>query len=81
MSSDKHSSLLGKINDYNDTLNAEAYSKIEEKLSEALKPFFERLCGDIEMMLKKLISLNISTNEKSNITKGILPDERKIKNY
>ena len=79
MSSDKHSSLLGKINDYNDTLNAEAYSKIEEKLSEALKPFFERLCGDIEMMLKKLISLNISTNEKSNITKGILPDERKIK--
>lgn len=75
MMSNKHSGLFRNIDSYYDSLRAEAEKNVEEHLRNALKPFYEQLCDDLEMMLKNLISLNISSNKKANISSYELPDE------
>ena len=78
MMSDKHGGLWEKIGSYYDSLGKEACKHIEEQLRDALTPYYEHLCDELELMLENLISLNISSNEKANISNYELPDEKTL---
>lgn len=79
MMSNKHSGLLRKKYFYYESLREEACKHVEEQLMHSLKPYYERLCDDLEMLLNNLISLNITSKEKANISSFDLPDEIRLK--